>query len=90
MGASKRLNFSRTTDHSFQAMFSFAARCVLRNVYIISDDTCGAQKKVLETASTLGISITVGVAYQVEVSKTGIMLIKELKRDISFKMVLVS
>lgn len=56
--------------------------------YLIPDDACAAQKKVLETASTLGISITVGVAYQVEVSKAGKMLIKGLKRDISFKLVL--
>nr|XP_017248236.1 PREDICTED: uncharacterized protein LOC108219343 isoform X2 [Daucus carota subsp. sativus] len=44
--------------------------CIITNMG--ANDACAAQKKVLETASTLGISITVGVAYQVEVSKAGV------------------
>lgn len=44
--------------------------CIITNMG--ANDACAAQKKVLETASTLGISITVGVAYQVEVSKAGL------------------
>lgn len=64
-------------------MFFFDVHFLLKDVCLIfkkkSDDACAAQKKVLETASTLGISITVGVAYQVEVSKAGIKLIKGLK-----------
>ncbi|XP_074349852.1 uncharacterized protein LOC141689460 isoform X2 [Apium graveolens] len=44
--------------------------CIITNMG--ANDTCAAQQKVLETASTLGISITVGVAYQVEVSEAGL------------------
>lgn len=37
-----------------------------------ANDTCAAQEKVQEIASTLGISIIVGIAYQIEVSEAGL------------------
>lgn len=37
-------------------------------------DPSGAQEKVIEIASSLGLSVSVGVAHEVSVSKTGISL----------------
>ncbi|KAF4386738.1 hypothetical protein F8388_006693 [Cannabis sativa] len=43
--------------------------CIITNMGAM--DPCGAQEKVVEIASSLGLNVSVGVAYEVFVSKTG-------------------
>lgn len=37
-------------------------------------DPSGAQKKVIEIANSLGLNIAVGVAHEVSISNTGILI----------------
>lgn len=41
--------------------------------FILEANALAAQEKVLEIASTLGVTITVGVAHQFDIAKAGLM-----------------